>query len=254
MYHTYGTELEVKLDKQECSEAGAKARSNFAIAGAVIGVGLNAGLGALVGMLFGHAKDGAKIGAALGVFNGVRNYYKVTEALDKACAKEKEAGNLGADFDYPEPMQGRYAKALLARICMDARKLHDTLRDDDRLPAWVLGKVATANDRLHMASDYIRYKAAPGTKAYDGAPAQYTDAYMVRQALLSMMADAKYLHDRLTDDAYIAPFIPKFIYTAQDRLSVIGDYMRGQQKASSYGFMTVRQEAEAKYKMHGAGF
>lgn len=157
------------------------------------------------------------------------------------------------NFDYPQPMQGRYAKALLARICMDARKLHDTLGDDDRLPAWVLGKVATANDRLHMASDYIRYKAQPGTRAYDGAPPQYTDAYMVRQALMSMMSEAKYLHDRLTDDSYIAPFVPKFIYTAQDRLGVIADYMRGQ--GQSYGQpMTVRQEAESLYKMHGAGF
>jgi hypothetical protein len=252
-HHQYGTEIEVPLTSKDCTPEGASTRSKFAIAGAVVGVGLNAGLGALVGMLFGRAGDGAKIGAAFGVFSGVRTYYRVTEAFEKTCTSEKEKGNLGADFDYPQPMQGRYAKALLARICMDARKLHETLSDDDRLPAWVIGKVATANDRLHMASDYIRYKAKPGTRAYDGAPAQYTDAYMVRQALLSMMADAKYLHDQIPDGAYIAPFVPKFIYTSQDRLSVIADYMRGQ--AQSYGeMMTVRQEAESKYKFHGAGY
>lgn len=70
------------------------------------------------------------------------------------------------NFDYPEPSQGRMARQQLARIVMDARALHRTLRDNDRLPAWTLLKLSTAEDRLHMASDYLRYKARPGINAY----------------------------------------------------------------------------------------
>ena len=70
------------------------------------------------------------------------------------------------NFDYPEPAQGRMARQQLARIVMDATALHRTLRDNDRLPAWTLLKVSTAEDRLHMAADYLRYKAQPGINAY----------------------------------------------------------------------------------------
>lgn len=61
------------------------------------------------------------------------------------------------------------ARQQLARISMDAAKLHNALRDDDDLPAWVLLKINTAEDRLHMAADYMRYKVAPGLNAYQGA-------------------------------------------------------------------------------------
>ena len=70
------------------------------------------------------------------------------------------------NFDYPEPAQGRMARQQLARIVMDATALHRTLRDNDRLPAWTLLKVSTAEDRLHMAADYLRYKASPEINAY----------------------------------------------------------------------------------------
>jgi hypothetical protein len=60
------------------------------------------------------------------------------------------------------------ARQQLARIAMDASKLHNSLQDDDDLPAWVLLKINTAEDRLHMASDYMRYKVAPGLNAYQG--------------------------------------------------------------------------------------
>lgn len=72
------------------------------------------------------------------------------------------------NFDYPMPQEGRMARQQLARIAMDASKLHNTLQDDDDLPAWVLLKINTAEDRLHMASDYMRYKVAPGLNAYQG--------------------------------------------------------------------------------------
>ena len=69
-------------------------------------------------------------------------------------------------FDYPEPAQGRMVRQQLARIVMDATALHRALRDTDRLPAWTLNLTGTAQDRLHMASDYLRYKAQPGIRAY----------------------------------------------------------------------------------------
>lgn len=72
----------------------------------------------------------------------------------------------GRNFDYPMPLEGRMARQQLARIAMDAAKLHNTLQDDDDLPAWVLLKINTAEDRLHMASDYMRYKARPALDAY----------------------------------------------------------------------------------------
>jgi hypothetical protein len=129
-----------------------------------------------------------------------------------------------ANYDYPQPMQGRYAKSLLARVCMDARKLHDTLGDDDRIPAWVIGKVATANDRLHMASDYLRYKAKPGIAAFDysGVP----DGSMIRQTLKTIEREAAELHALIKDSDHVAPWVPKFVYTAQDRLGVISEYIK----------------------------
>lgn len=70
------------------------------------------------------------------------------------------------NFDYPMPQQGRMVKQQLARMVMDATALYQTLGDDDLLPAWTLLKINTAEDRLHMASDYLRYKARPGLNAY----------------------------------------------------------------------------------------
>ena len=78
------------------------------------------------------------------------------------------------NFDYPMPRQGRMAKQQLARMVMDATALHQTLGDDDLLPAWTLLKINTAEDRLHMASDYLRYKARPGLNAYGDATGGYT--------------------------------------------------------------------------------
>ena len=72
----------------------------------------------------------------------------------------------GRNLDYPMPLEGRMVKQQLARIAMDAAKLHNALQDDDDLPAWVLLKVNTAEDRLHMAADYLRYKVKPGLDAY----------------------------------------------------------------------------------------
>jgi hypothetical protein len=75
---------------------------------------------------------------------------------------------MGRNLDYPMPLEGRMARQQLARIAMDASRLHNALQDDDDLPAWVLLKINTAEDRLHAAADYLRYKIAPGLDAYNG--------------------------------------------------------------------------------------
>lgn len=83
-------------------------------------------------------------------------------------------GSYGRNFDYPIPLEGRMVRQQLSRIAMDAAKLHNALQDDDDLPAWVLLKINTAEDRLHMAADYMRYKVKPGLDAYyAGATAAY---------------------------------------------------------------------------------
>lgn len=82
----------------------------------------------------------------------------------------------GRNFDYPVPYEGRMVRQQLARMVHDAAALHNALRDTDDLPAWVLLKVNTAEDRLHAAADYMRYKVSPGLNAFDAAtlPVQYT--------------------------------------------------------------------------------
>lgn len=73
------------------------------------------------------------------------------------------------NFDYPMPQQGRMVKQQLARMVMDASALYHTLDDNDQLPAWTLLKINTAEDRLHVAADYLRYKANPDLRAYGSA-------------------------------------------------------------------------------------
>jgi hypothetical protein len=81
----------------------------------------------------------------------------------------------GRNYDYPVPYEGRMVRQQLARMVHDAAALHNALRDTDDLPAWVLLKVNTAEDRLHAAADYMRYKVSPGLNAFDAAitPVQY---------------------------------------------------------------------------------
>jgi hypothetical protein len=78
---------------------------------------------------------------------------------------------MAKNYDYPRPMQGRLAKQQLASAAFHASRMYDVLDDDDRIPAWVMMKVNTAEDRLRAAADYMRYKANPTKEAYDyGAP------------------------------------------------------------------------------------
>ena len=78
---------------------------------------------------------------------------------------------MAKNYDYPQPKQGAMVKQQLASTAFHASRMYDVLDDDDRLPAWVLLKVSTAEDRLRAAADYMRYKAKPNLDAYDyGAP------------------------------------------------------------------------------------
>ena len=72
------------------------------------------------------------------------------------------------NFDYPAPRQGAMAKQQLSNMVFQATRMYDVLEDDDRLPAWVLLKLNTAEDRLRVASEYIRYKANPSLPDYAG--------------------------------------------------------------------------------------
>ncbi len=79
---------------------------------------------------------------------------------------------MAENYDYPRPMQGRLAKQQLASAAFHASRMYDVLDDDDRLPAWVLMKVNTAEDRLRAAADYMRYKANPTKEAYEAPVVQ----------------------------------------------------------------------------------
>lgn len=69
-----------------------------------------------------------------------------------------------SNYDYPTPKHGLYAKRNLRAAIRAAQKLETTLQDDDQLPAWVQGYIATAADRLAVARDNVGY-AGPQTPA-----------------------------------------------------------------------------------------
>jgi hypothetical protein len=64
------------------------------------------------------------------------------------------------NLDYPMPMHGRMMRQRLWEAQLDAGMLYDTLRDDDRVPAWTLDKVARGADNLHQVSRYLRFKVS----------------------------------------------------------------------------------------------
>ena len=77
----------------------------------------------------------------------------------------------GRNYDYPVPYQGRMAKQQLAQIAASASALDSALQDNDRLPAWVQYKIATGEDRVRVATDYMlaRIKDAPDGTPYGAA-------------------------------------------------------------------------------------
>jgi len=67
---------------------------------------------------------------------------------------------LAYNLDYVMPREGEMAQRQLAEIAADATALRAALHPDDNLPAWTQYKISTAQDRLHAASGYLRYKIA----------------------------------------------------------------------------------------------
>jgi hypothetical protein len=67
---------------------------------------------------------------------------------------------MARNLDYPMPMHGRMMRQRLWEVQRDASALYDTLRDDDRVPAWTLDKVATGGDRIGQVSRYLRFKVS----------------------------------------------------------------------------------------------
>lgn len=84
--------------------------------------------------------------------------------------------NFGAayrNYDYPEPWQGRMVRDQLHTIVESASGLERELRDTDRLPAWVQYKIATGEDRITTAAEYMRNRIR---HAPDGETYTYGDA------------------------------------------------------------------------------
>ena len=74
------------------------------------------------------------------------------------------------NYDYPAPNQGWIAKQMLAQVQADAAALERALRDDDRLPAWTLTKLATGTDRIGAAARYLLHKIGhPPSYGYGAA-------------------------------------------------------------------------------------
>jgi regulator of protease activity HflC (stomatin/prohibitin superfamily) len=80
------------------------------------------------------------------------------------------------NLDYPQPMQGYMAKQILAQVQADAHALEAQLRDNDRIPAWTLTKLATGGDRIGMAARYLLHKMQSPPAYGDAAAAAATVA------------------------------------------------------------------------------
>lgn len=140
----------------------------------------------------------------------------------------------GRDFDYPINLGGSWVRQQLARIRMDALALHEALRDNDRLPAWVMMKITTAEDRLHSAADYMRYRVKPSLDAFyagddEGRNLDYPmpmQGRLARQKLARMALDAGKMFEALKDDDRLPPWVPYLVTVAEDRLHAASDYIR----------------------------
>lgn len=68
----------------------------------------------------------------------------------------------GRHFDYgptkSDSFEGRMAKQYLRHIIQCATALESALEDNDDLPGWVNAKIATADDRLTMVTQYMMYE------------------------------------------------------------------------------------------------
>jgi hypothetical protein len=84
---------------------------------------------------------------------------------------------MSRNFDYPHPNQGWAAKQMLAQVQQDAAALDAAIRNDDRIPAWTIEKLATGTDRIGAAARYLLYKARHAP-TYAGHYGGYNDETM----------------------------------------------------------------------------
>ena len=62
------------------------------------------------------------------------------------------------NLDYPRPHEGAMLQRQLQQMVDDACALQAALQPGDDVPAWTIKKIATAQDRLQTASNYLRQK------------------------------------------------------------------------------------------------
>ena len=108
---------------------------------------------------------------------------------------------MARNFDYPFPNQGWAAKQMLWQVQQDASALYAALRNDDRLPAWTLQKLAQGSDRIGVAARYLLYKINANTPSYGAeeiAPQKgprFSTAFWVTSALA--VAGIVWMHNEL---------------------------------------------------------
>jgi len=62
------------------------------------------------------------------------------------------------NLDYPNAHEGAMLRRLLQQMVDDACALQAALQSGDDVPAWTIKKIATAQDRLQTASNYLTQK------------------------------------------------------------------------------------------------
>lgn len=80
---------------------------------------------------------------------------KLKESLYIEQKDEKEDEYEDESEDESEDQEGATAKAQLKNIIANAQKLHDSLKDEDELPAWAQNKLTLAQHNVEAASEYM---------------------------------------------------------------------------------------------------
>jgi hypothetical protein len=62
------------------------------------------------------------------------------------------------DLDYPNPKEGHLVKTQLYNIARNALQLHESLGDNDNLPAWCIQYIGQVGDKLDTVTEYLEYK------------------------------------------------------------------------------------------------
>ena len=88
---------------------------------------------------------------------------KELRSLINECASDcMESDHPGRMLDYghkkSDSKEGRMSKQHLFDIVQKAATLHDELQDNDDIPQWCSEYIAICADRLHVVTDYLRYK------------------------------------------------------------------------------------------------